>query len=415
MRINVELYKPMPYQVAVHRGLAEHWEGATHVVKAVRQCGKSYMCVNILLKASLEHPNQISIFIAPTLAQSRLVYNSIIKACRGCKLVVGANSILLSISFINGSEIKFLSAEQGDSIRGNTVTKHGILIIDEAAYIKDDIYYESSNFVNANKAPTLCVSTPRFKNGFFYTTYNDGLEGNNNVYSYDFTEFHNPFLTEERLKMFQSRMPINLFKADYLGQWMEATSDLFGDYEKVLSNTATMDGQYTAGIDWGVGKNAGGNSDSTALAIFNSSREMVKLYHWNDLDETQTIDKIVTILSDLRVQKAVCETNSIGSVYLGLLRRKIAQLNVPTSIVEFNTTNDTKRQIIENFIVHVQNRTVQLLDDPILKIQMSAYEMKKTTTGKITYGNSSDQYHDDTIIATALALHGLNQAIYSVI
>lgn len=413
--IKVKLYKPTDYQLAVHRGLAANWSDSFHFVKAVRQCGKSMMVENILVKASLSNPNQTSVLISPTFKQARKILKSIVRKFRRTPLYASSNSSDLEITFVNGSSIVFLSAEQGDNIRGQTVTKYGVLAFDEAAYISDEVFYTATPFVNANHAPIVAVSTPRFKKGFFYEFFNDGVNGRSNIYSYDFTEYDNPFLTADKLELYRSKMPINLFRADYLGQWMETTSDVFGDFKKILYNTVTMTGEYTAGIDWGVGKNAkNDDSDSTSMSIFNNLYQQVGLLHWNDLDETTTIARIVDALKKWNVRKVVVETNSIGGVYLGLLRRAIQGAGLACQVVEFNTSNESKREAVENFVVQVQNRTIQLLDDNEQSIQMSAFRMEKTPSGKITY-NGTPGYHDDCIMATAFALHGLKTGTYNIL
>lgn len=413
-RVRLRLYTPQPYQRAVHNGLKVHWEGSVHVVKAVRQCGKSMMCENIIIDCSLSHARQTSIWVSPTIKQSKRIFKSIVKNLRGSGLLLSHNGTDLDITFINGSQILFASAEQGDNIRGATVTKYGIMIIDEAAYISDEVYYTCTPFVNANNAPTLIVSTPRFKSGFFYDFFSDGLEGKRSIYAYDFTDYPNPYLTKEKLEMYRSKMPLNLFRADYLGEWMEAMSDVFGDFRKVINNAATLDGKYVAGLDWGVGKSAkSDDSDQTSLSILNSLQQQVGLLHFNDLDETTTISRIISALREYGVRKLVVETNSIGYVYLGLLKKAIVANSIPCQIVEFTTTNDTKRQIVEYFIVNVQNRTIQLIDDNEQSLQMSAYQLERTPTGKITY-NAAPGYHDDCIIATSLALHGTKSGIYHI-
>lgn len=414
-KIKVRLYRPQPYQKAVHSGMAEHWQGSIHVVKSTRQAGKSVMCENVLIKCSLDHPKQSSIMICPTFRQGKKIYRSIVRKFKGTPLLDNANASDLEIIFTNGSQISFLSAEQGDSLRGFTVSRYGILILDEAAYIADEVFYTVTPFVNANNAPILIVSTPRFKAGFFFEFYNDGLMGRPNVYAYDFADYSNPFVTPEKLEMYRHKMPLNLYRADYLGEWMEATSDLFGDFTKVMSNTTTADGDLTAGCDWGVGREAmSKDSDYTVLSVFNSQRQQVRLHRWNDLNETDTIKAIIDGLKTYNVRKIVVETNSIGRVYLGLLKKAIAAAHLSCRVVEFTTTNDSKRRAVEQFIVHVQNRTIQLLDDPEMKIQLSAYQLQRTPSGKITY-NAADGYHDDCIIATSLALHGLTASTYSVL
>ena len=409
--INVTLYTPQAYQRAVHDGLSQHWKGSMHFVKSVRQKGKSMMCENILALASLKYSDQRCGFLAPTLRQAKPLFKDIVRKLK--PLIAESNGSDLELTFINGSSISFMSAEQGDNLRGFTVTERGILIIDEAAYISDDVFYAVTPFVNANNAPILCVSTPRFRQGFFYDFYTDGLKGVANTYAYDFNDWPNPYITPERLEMYRKKMPLNLFRADYLGEWMEANSDVFGDFQAVMSNSVTEGTKHTAGLDWGVGKAAGSDSDSTALSIFNEHRQQVRLFHWNDLNETDTIKAIVSALREYNVRKLVAETNSIGAVYLGLLKKAISQSGLPCVVVEFTTTNDTKRKVIEAFIVEVQNRTCQLLDEAEQKVQLAAYQMERTPTGKVTY-NATKGYHDDIIMADAFALHGMRTAQYAV-
>lgn len=415
LTITVKTYKPTEYQWAVHHGLRDNWEDSMHFIKAVRQCGKSMMLENLLILASLRYSNQNSVLISPTFKQARKILKSIVKKFRRTPLYAGSNSSDLEFTFSNGSTIVFLSAEQGDNIRGQTVTKRGILAIDEAAYISDEVFYTATPFVNANHAPIVAVSTPRFKKGFFYDFFVDGQNKKNNVHAYDFTEYDNPYITQERLEMYRSKMPLNLFRADYLGQWMETTSDVFGDFQQVIDNTVTMGGETVAGIDWGVGKNAkNDDSDQTSISVFNNLRQQVAIKHWNDLDETKTITRLVEVLKQYNVKKAVVETNSIGSVFMGLLTTAVMNAGLPCRIVPFTTTNDTKREAVEYFIVQVQNRTVQLLDDNEQSLQMSAFRMEKTKTGKITY-NAAPGYHDDCIMATAFALHGTRTGTYNIL
>lgn len=111
----------------------------------------------------------ISAVIEPTLAQSRRVFKQIVKAISPSGLIESANAATLEITFKNGAEILFKSAQQGDSIRGFTVT--GILIIDEMAFIEDEIIDILMPLVDANNANILMISTPLFTSGRFYEEY----------------------------------------------------------------------------------------------------------------------------------------------------------------------------------------------------------------------------------------------------
>ena len=83
-------------------------------------------------------------------------------------------------------------------------------------------------------------------------------------------------------------------------------------------------------------------------------------------------------------------------------------------MIEFVTTNQSKREIIESLQVECLNGTIQIPNDNKLMLQMVGYEMQKTPNGHITYNNSSDSIHDDMIISLALALYALKQGRYNV-
>ena len=111
---------------------------------------------------------------------------------------------------------------------------------------------------------------------------------------------------------------------------------------------------YYFGIDW----SAGVNSDETSITVFNSDRQMVYIEGFNDLDETQTIDRIAQLVSRFKPKKVQVELNSIGRVFYGLLQKKIQSLGLNTSVVGFNTSNESKTRLVNNFQVAIQNQEV---------------------------------------------------------
>ena len=79
----------------------------------------------------------------------------------------------------NGSTIFFKSAEQKDGLRGYTVT--GIYVVDEAAFISDEVFFETLAWVNVSQAPVVLCSTPKHKTGFFFKYYMLGLSNEPNI------------------------------------------------------------------------------------------------------------------------------------------------------------------------------------------------------------------------------------------
>lgn len=409
--IQIKLPELQDYQRVVVDNIRKKREDAIHTVLSPRQMGKSLLIEMLLLECSVNHENQTSIVIEPTLAQSRKMSNELYNHIKNIPVFQSYNSQLLEIKFTNGSQILFKSSEQGEvALRGYTVTKYGYLVVDEAAYVNDTLFYAATPLTNANKATTLLFSTPRWKSGFFYDLYNSTAS---NCFSYNWSTWKNPFITEDKFEMLKATMPTQLFLADYLGQWMENSSDVFGNFETILSNNYDYQGD-TLGIDWGNGSSAeNSNSDYTALSVMNVNKQQTFVEYFNDKDETETIEHIVDIIQKMGIKKAVVERNSIGAIYLSLLRKEVSKRHLNCVIKDVNLTNDKKNEIIDDLIVNIQNRTIQLLDDSELKMEMSVLKREKTKTGKITY-NAQSPYHDDLIIATCYSLYGIKQNTYKI-
>lgn len=403
VKSNLKLYE---WQTQVLRNLKESWKGYIHVIKSKRQCGKSILLEAILLQTAINKSKSTSILLSPTIEQARKIFNSCKSVLQPTKIYGKHNDTQLYLKLKNGSEILFKSAEQKVGLRGYTVT--GVYCVDEAAYIPDDIFYETMAWVNVSQAPVIVCSTPNHKTGFFYKYYTFGMENGNKIFSYNWSDFDtSALLPDEKLEQYRKEFPAPKFKTDFLGEFLDNEGGVFGDYSGIINNNYSTDGNCYFGIDWGTGQ----GQDETAIAVFNSNREMMGLYHFSDKDETQTINYIIELIKRYQPLKVQVEANSIGAIFFGLLDKAIKKEGLPVMLLRFNTTNESKERIINNFQVLMQNKQVQILDNSTLKVQMDMYEMKTTNNGKHTY-NAANGYHDDCIIAMLLALDCITKGTY---
>lgn len=388
----------------------KHRENSVIVILSQRQVGKSY-CLRILaLKECINSYNRNVIIICPTYNICRNQFRELEKAIKKLPVIKSFNSSYFEIQFTNGSVLKFKSAESRDNLRGETAH---LLIFDEASFISAETATECFAYTNSTKGTIIICSTPKFKdnNNFFYKYYRQAYLKKKNYYLIDYTKYDtSAMLSEEKLQMFKETMPTNIFNCEILGKFIEINSSVFGEFSKVIKNIQPFYNQTYAGIDFSTGV----NNDETAIAIFNENKEMVGLHHFNDKDTVETVNYLINILIDYNIQKVVVETNSIGRVFLDLMKKEISKRNIPTQIIPFTTTNSSKREIIQNLQLNIQNETISLLDDMTLKLQLANFEIKSTPSGLITYGNSSDNIHDDTVIATALALYAFKVGGYAV-
>ena len=381
--------------------------GRIFVVKSKRQVGKTTMAENILLKVAIEHNRTLSCLVEPTLDQARRVYKEMVKAIDETPVIKRKNDSLLELELINGSTIIFKSAEQRDNLRGFTVT--GILVVDECAFIQDDIFDILQPTTDVHSAPILLISTPKLKQGFFYRYYSAGAAGDNpNIVSIDFNQFDTSFLlSREKLEQYRTMMPKAQFTTEYLGEFLDSDSVLFTNIKECVGKPGEGRELYI-GIDWGSG--AGG--DYTSVAGFNENKQMEFIDYFNDKSTFEQARYIadILVLNGGRVKNILAESNSIGTPMIALLKdelEKRGKRDISHLVNPFVTTNSEKVRLVNQLQVALEQKAVSLLDDRGLLLQLAAYEATyNPKTNNVSY-NAPQGLHDDNCISTMLALDAL--------
>lgn len=374
----------------------------TVVVKSSRQKGKSFMIANILLYFALNWNKTKNICVSPTLKQAKNIYKTIMDAVEKTGIVKNSNATDLEITFINRSNIRFLSAEMGESLRGYTVT--GILCIDECCYISDEVFNTIKPWVDYNKSPILMVSTPYVKEGFFWQYYNYGLEGVNKVITVDwcdpkFKKEMDKILPPERLEEYRKTMPANKFKSEYLGEWLDDEGTVFIQFKDCAKDVQIQpNDKLFVGIDWAMG----GGNDDTAVSIINDKGEQVFLDYFNNLTPTQQIDRIVEDLNPYMRQIVVIqpELNSLGGVLTDNLKER---LQGRARIEGFNTTNQSKNELVMDLQTAFEQKTITILNDPKQMRELSFYTAEYNPKTKNVSYNAPLGLNDDLCIALMLA------------
>ena len=367
--------------------------GDIYVVKSKRQCGKSFVASLILIYFSLNKKDTISMIVEPTLNQSRRIFKDIVKMLDGSGIIKNANQSLLSIDFINGSEIIFKSAEQYDAIRGYSVS--GILIVDEGAFIRDDVYEILFPVRDAHNSPMLIISTPLFCDGYFYRLFTS-----TNSKSYDWCDYDTSmFLSDEKLEQYRNTLSDLKFRSEYLGQFITDGGYVFKNIAKCVLGDSDITGKpVVCGIDWAVGN----DGDDTVLSLLDANANAVEFVRLNNMSPVEQIDAIAGKLNTTpSLKKVVVEQNSIGNVYLDMLKHKYSRHSI---ITKFNTTNESKRRIIEQLATAFQNESVHIPNDRELINQLQHYAVEKTKTGYTYNGQGA---HDDYVMSLAMAYDAL--------
>lgn len=361
-------------------------QGKTLVIKSKRQVGKNFLGTAVLLNyCSMGKVNAI---LEPSLNQCRRVFKQITKALSRSGLLASCNASTLTIEFKNGAEILFKSAAQGENLRGDTIT--GILIIDEAAFIPDEIIETILPTIDANNANLMIISTPLFTSGYFYEEYISA--GNNklvlNWNNYDTSEF----LSATRLEEYRQKLSPNKFKSEYLGQFITENGLLFNNLQNCIGTPSNEDKIYI-GIDFATGS----GSDYTAICGINQDGEQVFIKRVKDMPPTQQVEWLATIINSYKTVKILAEQNSIGKVYIDMLKKKI---KVP--ITNWTTTNSSKKDLVTNLQLALENKQITILSDDYMLDELRKYQADvNLRTNVVTYNASVG--NDDQVIALMLA------------
>lgn len=385
------------YQQEVWDWMEDPFEkGTIAVIKSVRQSGKTYLIMAELLRMAFGH-KCTSIVFEPTIPLARKVYKSITKALESANVIRSANSQLLEVEFINGSEILFKSTEQMN--RGLTVT--GLLVLDECAYLDDDAVYSILPLVNAHKAPIIIASSPFTMDGYYYSMFLQGLGDNPNIRTFDWS--HHPeisrFLTDEQKALYKQTMSRAKYTTEVEGEFLKDGGLLFTGLDECVGEPEE-DNIIYIGIDFATGS----EGDYTVLSAINNLGQQVKLYRTNNLSPMQQVEWLTGLILDLAegntIKTILCEENSIGKVYIDAMKQKLSPKHI--QLTNWTTTNKSKQDLVTTFQIALENQYVQLLNNPILLNEIRKYQAEiNVKTKTITYNGYKS--NDDCVIATMLS------------
>ena len=367
------------------------------VIKKCRQVGCSFTFAQILFYVAINRPKSTSIYITTTNSAARKFFVDMGEFCKESSLV-SLNSSLLEMTFWNGSIIYFKSSES--QLRGISCKRGGIMVVDECAFLKSDIWTSILPFTTVSKANTLIASTPWTKRGMYYTFYERALSGDPGYHLIDTRDYDlSYFISEEQREEYRKILSPQAFRTEIDGEFMDSTSGVFGDYQSIYTKPEDEEPVW-CGIDFSV--SVGG--DDTVLTGFNKSKQQCLLYYDNSIaDPVQRAEKLADIINSYpSIKKVICETNSMGSTFISIMRRKLKRPNI---LEEFTTTNSTKKDIIENLVSLIGQKEITLLDDPKQDYEFAIFQLVELKNGNYSYAADTkvQNSRDDIVMATAFA------------
>jgi phage FluMu gp28-like protein len=403
MSNEIKLYTPSKFQLPVHNACNDD-ETFFITVCSGRQSGKTALSQQQALYWSLKHNGVLVYWVSPTAAQAIKVYKQILEMIINYPFIKSHKGSQgdTEIIFTNGSIIKFRSAQQENSLRGETVD---YLILDEAAFIKASVTQEILlPMLNVRGKKVLSVSTPKGKNAF-YTQYNRGFQGDKRYKSFKFTSMDNPYSSKDIIEIAKQSLPDVLFRQEYLGEFIDSAA-IFENINELATHSTidkpVLGDTYYCGVDIAL------KDDYSVVVIFNQNNEVVAYKRWNHITAPQLKENLVNVFNLWKPKKIYIEENNQGLPIIDDLKitHKVSHIQ------GFKTTSSSKPDIINKLINAFASKKIRIPNDDIFKNEFEMFTMTISENGTAKF-SAPNGFHDDIVMATAIGWECVNKFKYS--
>jgi|GEM_PF-2686829 len=378
-------------------------------VRAARRFGKSFVFACFAAWAACSHEDYHVVCISKSQRQSSLMFNTILRLIRRS---VMANSITRNtqtlIEFSNGSVIESLPGGSYDSIRGITIN---LILIDEAAYVPEELFVVLYPTIITTKGTVVLISTPAYSTGEFHRACKDPHSEYTNFHMThddavfaDGTRFVDPEELEREIQRCGGRD-----SAQYIREYLAD----FTDAEGAFFNLHSVEKALIEDLDWlefampdrkyAVGADLAKEQDYTVIVVLDITElDSLKIVHHRRFNGKPP-DDLMRILYDIclrfNVQTPFIDSTGMGGPILDLLRKNYPKIRWQG----YNINSKTKTELMTELSVVLDRGQLLIPDDDEIRKELLSYQYEQSErSGNITMRGVGA--HDDYPIAIALAV-----------
>ena len=395
--MEIQLFTPHLGQKEIIKGFSDS-QHKFGVVVTSSQWGKSLLGQNLLLYWLLQKPNQKGCWISPIYNQAKKVFQELSNASHN--IVQSSNKADLTIKFLNGSTLQFLSSERPDSVRGFSFH---YMVVDEAAYVNER-GFETAILptLTALGKKCLIISTPKSKN-WFYKYYLKGISDSTDYISFRGKSTDNPYIDQSFIAEQRLSLPNDIFRQEYEAEFTDAGSEVFRGVEQACIvpqyNKQDKSSRCFAGIDVGL------SNDYSVLTILNEAGRVLLIDRLRGENISTIANRFNDILSRFRIEGGYVEENGIGAAMRDLIIPRNRRIR------GFTTTQDSKTQIVRTLISDLEAGILELPTkelEPEMFKELTLYTYKLSNNGKLSFSHPNG-IHDDLVDSLMLANKARNE------
>jgi len=401
--MEIKLYKPTKPQLDFHN-LVHNQKPFISLIVAGRQTGKTWYMMNDAIMRCINAKKQRIFWVSPIQDQANKVMKDIESMFINHQdlfqqIIKRFDRKNNEVFFFNGSFIKFRSADSGDNLRGATLD---FIYIDEAAFMRVDFINEVLlPMVTRTSGRVVMSSTFNGKN-WFWDWYQRGIVEEN---SQEIIAIKRTYLdldddnVNKTVLGIKKSMTKAQFDQEFLCRPVSADA-LFSDIEDAISEPKQPSSRIYIGMDIGV------SYDYTVLTAMNQDYEVVSVDRFNlkeeGMDSTEFKQRIKDFYMHFDKELAACyfEVNNNE-----LLFDEIADDDRMYKMIPFQTTSQTKPEIIRNLIKLFEDKKIKIPNNDELVRELYDFRGKRNAiTGNMQFSNTEGK-HDDMVMSLAITAY----------
>ena len=198
------------------------------VVIAGRRGGKTFLAMRELARFASQ-PNATVWYLTGSRQQAKaLVWSKLKKKLKKLNWIADTNESELRLDLVNGSQICLKSAEQGDNLRGESLT---FIVLDEYCDLDlDEIWSQIIRPSLADKkGHALFIGTPKAANQAAKDLYDNYLTKNNWA-SFTYTTAEGGFVDADEIEQARQDLAPKVFAQEYEASWENFAGVIFGEF-----------------------------------------------------------------------------------------------------------------------------------------------------------------------------------------
>ena len=361
------------------------------VVACGRRWGKTELAAYTAAAYALSHDGSLLWWVAPNYNQADVGLRTLRSILPDTIPANITRTEPKAITFPNGAEISFRSADHPDTLRGVGLD---YLVVDEAAWVSPEAWHECLRPTLADtEGGMMAISTPKARN-WFWKVYQRGESGDHDDYAaFRYPTRDNPHIQQSEIDAAKKSMPDRAFKAEFEAEFLPGGGTVFTELERVLADydyrEAEPEGQCVTGVDFAR------HQDATVIVTLDGEGTLVDFKRIEHGAWPQIQAAVERVYGRHR-----------GRVYLDATRDNaiIADLEAEGVDVEpVHFSRQRKQELIENLITAIENGELTLPRSvDVLIRELETFEYDTTPAGNVRYG-APEGFHDDCVDALAMA------------